>query len=525
MRQRFGGVKMRKVIEPQMKIGEVPIADIHIDLRSRDEIPKVLIGIQELYCDRSLRKKVFEVLKDLVPDEVNPNKGRRGMNLWTILVLGVMRLICRWDFDKLTEIANNHITLHLMLGHSPFGKPFRYALQTVKDNIKLFKPEILDKINQIVVDCGHDIIGNADVLNGSCDSFVVETDVHFPTDINLLLDALRKMIFIIMALCKENGITGWRKGMFNFKKIKGLFTLISRMKHSSSKNPEKKEERNLLIKKAHELYLDLARAIVDKAKESLILSGSADIDVITQLKIDEIRRFINHAERQIDQIRRRVVNGETIPHHEKVFSIFEEHTKWICKGKAGVPQELGLNVCIVKDQFGFILHHRVMENESDVLIAVPIIQETKERFENFNRCSFDKGFHSPANQKKLAEILEIVVLPRKGKLSAINREIENSEEFRTARRKHSAVESSINALENHGLDRFPDHGLHGFRRYVSQAVLARNIQILGHVIQQKKLIKQQRIRKKQHRKLCCRRIKTPEKELEKKQLCQLRLTS
>ncbi len=81
-----------------------------------------------------------------------------------------------------------------------------------------------------------------------------------------------------------------------------------------------------MIKKAHQLYLDQARAIADKAEESLILSGSADIDVITQLKIDEIKRFINHAERQTDQIRRRVINGETVPHNEKVFSVFEART-------------------------------------------------------------------------------------------------------------------------------------------------------------------------------------------------------
>ena len=168
-------------------------------------------------------------------------------------------------------------------------------------------------------------------------------------------------------------------------------------------------------------------------------------------------------------------------------------------GEFSSAQELGMNVCVVKDQFGFILHCRVMEDESDVLIAVPIIRETKERFENFNSCSFDKGFHSPDNQKKLAEILETVVLPRKGKLTAINREIENSEEFRAAKRKHSAVESSINALENHGLDRCPDHGLPGFKRYVGQAVLARNIQILGHAIQQKKLKKVQRLEKRRRK--------------------------
>jgi transposase, IS5 family len=83
-------------------------------------------------------------------------------------------------------------------------------------------------------------------------------------------------------------------------------------------------------------------------------------------------------------------------------------------------------------------------------------------------------------------------LPKKGRLSEKDKRIESSEEFIEFRRKHSAVESSINALENHGLDRCPDHGLHGFKRYVALSVLARNIQILGHMIQQKRLRLQRR---------------------------------
>ena len=83
-------------------------------------------------------------------------------------------------------------------------------------------------------------------------------------------------------------------------------------------------------------------------------------------------------------------------------------------------------------------------------------------------------------------------MPKKGRLSAQDQTIEKSEEFVEARRKHSAVESSINALENHGLDRCLDHGLHGFKRYVALSVLARNLQILGHLIQQKELKRQKR---------------------------------
>ena len=46
---------MRKVIDEQIKIGEVNIKDIKFDLRSRDEIPKTLIGLQKIFCTPDLR--------------------------------------------------------------------------------------------------------------------------------------------------------------------------------------------------------------------------------------------------------------------------------------------------------------------------------------------------------------------------------------------------------------------------------------------------------------------------------------
>ena len=492
---------MRKVIQEQMKFGEIAISDIAFDVRSRDEIPKLLMGLQAIYCDLDVRRRVFEVLVNLVPSSVNPNKGRKGMDLWKVLVLGTLRVCCNWDYDKLKEIADNHKTIRSMLGHSKMDEAFHYALQTLKDNVSLFTPEILDKVNLIVLKYGHEIIGKKpdEKLSASCDSFVLETDVHYPTDINLLWDAVRKSIFLIMALCDQLGLPGWRKGDYHLKRVKQLFRKTQLIKRSNSKNEKKKAKRIKLIVVAHLAYLDLASTLVEKVRETLLTASSTDI--LVEIKMKEILRYIAHAERQIDQIRRRVVEKEKIPHNKKVFSIFEEHTEWISKGKAGVSQELGVKVCVVKDQFGFILHHRVMQNETDDKVAVPIIQETKDRFAELDSCSFDKGFHSPENQIALRSLLDRVVLPRKGKLSGINREIENSDEFREARRKHSAVESTINALENHGLDRCRDHGIKGFERYVGLAILARNIQIVGHLLQQKELKRVQRFERKQKKRL------------------------
>jgi hypothetical protein len=218
------------------------------------------------------------------------------------------------------------------------------------------------------------------------------------------------------------------------------------------------------------------------------------LSTFQNIRLSTIEEYIRHAERQIDQIYRRTVLDEKIPHEEKVFSIFEQHTEWISKGKAGVPQELGLKVCVLKDQFGFILHHLIMEQQTDDKVAVDMAQGAKDRFENLSGCSFDKGFYTPDNRGQLANILDYIIMPKKGRLSAKDKQFEHSEEFIESRRKHSAVESSINALENHGLDRCLDHGVHGFKRYVALSVLARNIQILGHLLQQKEL-KQQKRRK------------------------------
>jgi len=109
---------MRKIIEMQMKFGQVNIPNIPIDLQSRDEIPQLLLGLQALYNDLSVRKEVFAILEDIIPDSVDTGNGRPGMDLWKILVLGTLRLNCNWDYDKTHEMANNHKTLRELLGHT-----------------------------------------------------------------------------------------------------------------------------------------------------------------------------------------------------------------------------------------------------------------------------------------------------------------------------------------------------------------------------------------------------------------------
>jgi IS5 family transposase len=310
---------MRKMINRQLKIDEQNISKIKSDLRSRDEIPKLLMGLQYVYCNAEIREQIFDILKRVIPEGTDSKNGRPGTDLWKILILGTLRLNCDRDYDKVKEIADNHLKVREMMGHCRFEDSF-YPLQTIKDNVSLFTPEIPDGINQIVVKTGHNPVKkNGEGLRGKCDSSVVGTNVCYPIGIRILYDSVRKMITLIAILCSGYGIGGWRQSHDNKLKIKRLFNYVRCIRHSTSKDEKKKSEREGEIIGAHEEFIGLAGEYLGKAKLSIgILSN---IHWLKKDRLAEIVRYANHAERQIDQIGRRVIRGEKIPHSEKVFSI------------------------------------------------------------------------------------------------------------------------------------------------------------------------------------------------------------
>ncbi len=483
---------MRRVIIPQLRLGELAIADITLDLKSRDDIPQILRGLQHIYTTPELRSPIFTILEGVLPErqiegktvKADPNNGRPGMTQWQILVLGVLRLGLNADYDRIQELANEHKTLRQMLGHSDWADQKYYNLQTLKDNLRLFTPEILDQLNRVIVRGGHQALQKSpeDGIVGRCDSFVVETDVHFPTDINLLLDAIRKVIEISVELSRNHNLSGWRQHHYHQRQFKRQYRIVQRLKHSTSKDKSKQQRKEQEIKEAHRVYLDLAEGYLTRADQTR--QQLSPQDPLSLARLYALNEFIQHAHRQIDQIDRRVLQGEGIPHKEKVFSLFQPHTEWISKGKAGVPVELGLRVCVMEDRDRFILHHRVMVKSTDDQVAFAMVGETKQKFPTLRAVSMDKGFYSPANQEVLKTRLECVVLPKKGKLSKADKAREGASEFVKLRKQHSAVESAINALEVHGLDKCPDHGIKGFKRYVAMAVVARNIHRLGAVLRQ-----------------------------------------
>ena len=338
---------MRNVISSQLEIGQVDIANIVIDVTSRDDIPLILLGLQHIYTTDPLKEAVFKILQEVIPrknkkgsDEtaaVSSNKGRPGMEQWRILVLGTLRVALGADFDRIQELANEHRTLRMMLGHGTFDDK-NYRLQTLRDNLKLFTPEIMDRINTEVIRSGYQLLNleSTASIQGRCDSFVLKTDVHFPTDINLLYDVMRVLFRQCVYWCQEHDLPDWRQHKHNLTEFKRQYRRIQKLRHSTSKDEKKKRAQADLICNAHQVYIDLAQKYLNRVTQSYAL-------LISTYKVPEVlllkmQTFLQHGDRQVDQIRRRVIEGETIPHDEKVFSLFHSHIpNGLAKARQGFP--------------------------------------------------------------------------------------------------------------------------------------------------------------------------------------------
>ena len=470
---------MRNVINLQPELGEIGIENIDLDFKSRDDIPALLIGLQHLHSDGDFRERLFALMEEHILPGIDRKVGRPGMEMWRILVMGVIKQGLGCDFDRLHELANEHKTLRRFLGHADVWDEHRYHYQTLVDNVSLLSPELLVGVNHLIVESGHAVARKKPgaPLRGRCDSFVAETDVHYPTDVSLLWDAMRCLIRTTGRAAAAHDVAGWRQWKHLTKTVKRLFNKVRSTRRAS---PERVEA-----------YLDRCREIVLRVEGDLPALAANGASAWT---IKEINGFLAHAVRQIDQTDRRLLKGETIPQHEKVFSIFEPHTRWISKGKAGCPVELGVPVCILEDRHGFVLHHEVMWEGSDVDYAVPMVEAAQERFPDLRAVSFDRGFHSPGNRVRLDELLDDNVLPKKGYLNKADLERERDESFTAMRRQHPAVESAINNLGHRGLDRVLAQGAGGFARTVALSVVALNVHRIGLLLRRAERLKRKRRR-------------------------------
>jgi len=475
---------MRHHFQAQPELQITPLEKIRLPLKSRDELPPILAGLQWIWMHPTLKAEILALLEAKILAG-KQRTGRTGMDLWQILVLGVVRLGLDADWDRMEHVANYDTLVRQMLGlpSAPWDdEAKRFGHQTLRDNVALLDDELLQQINARIAAAGREVFakkGGAPLaaLEIKVDTYVLETDVHFPTDLNLLWDAGRKCVDLIVKYRDQFGyaLPGWRKAKEWRRQLKACERTTSHIVYRGGPNKE------VRMKRAVRDYLAVGRELAAKVRESLSSLCDQPVDLAHWEALEYFQRMLD---KHLDLVDRRLLKEETIPAHEKVFSLFEPHTEWIQKGKRRPNVELGHRLLMATDQHQLIQDYEVAAGVADVDRSVPVADRLLGRYGagSLASLSFDKGFTRAEDRDLLSLYVPAVVMPKRGKKNAAETERESEKQFVALRQQHSAVESEINSLEHHGLNRCLDVGIKGYLRYVGYGVLSYNLHQIGRAL-------------------------------------------
>lgn len=152
---------MRQRFEQQMNLRTVAIGDIKFPLKSRDELPPVLKALQYVFITPELNEKVFRLLEQTICKD-KKQTGRKGMDLWHILVLAVVRHTLSTNWDRLEHLANYDQLIRAVMGvHATAfieDDKIEFAYQSILDNVQLIDEELLQQINWLIVEAGHSLL-------------------------------------------------------------------------------------------------------------------------------------------------------------------------------------------------------------------------------------------------------------------------------------------------------------------------------------------------------------------------------
>src|SRR3954452_21050399 len=168
---------MRIAFEPQLRLDCPAVSEVRLNTDCRDEIIPILRALQHIYGRPELRDELLDAVAQDVNGSTRADQGRRGMDYWSILVLGAVRLGCNFDYDRLQKLAEEHRSLRRIMGIDGCCYAQTFDWRCLRDNITLLSPDTIERLNNLIVAERNPIVPDA-VHTVRCDSFFVAAVIH-----------------------------------------------------------------------------------------------------------------------------------------------------------------------------------------------------------------------------------------------------------------------------------------------------------------------------------------------------------
>lgn len=352
-----------------------------------------------------------------------------------------------------------------------FGKVPNFTF--LGDALKCIKPTTWETINLKLL---HYALKEKLVTGDSIrlDSTVCESNIHYPTDVHLMWDGFR----VIARLIKQIVEADKRLGLgnrFHDRKMKKLFTFVSTQGGRKNKGVKRK------IDKAMRTMIKRLEWIV-RVGERVALNARqmpCDMDITVYGTIGALENMLPKVAHVAAQTRRAWINGETVPAAERIFSIFEDHTELLKRGKARHPVEFGHLVTLAQTKEKFISFYAVEErSRHDTQYRNVVIKDHKKKFGKVPKSfTADKNYHiSDEDTAKQEKVIDLYAVGKKGRRTEQEKAREHSPLFKAAQAFRAGIEGSISVLKRvFGLKKCLNKGFKSFAASLGCLVFCHNL--------------------------------------------------
>lgn len=419
----------------------------------------------------TIAELVWQDLRD-ASNSKQTTRGAEGLSAEQVLRILVVKQMNGFSYRELAfHLADSRSYRTFCLLGITDKTPTRSALNA---NLKALRPTTLEAINRMIVGAAEQAaVETGETVRTDCT--VVESNIHEPSDSELLWDCVRVLTRV---LGQARDVLGAAQVQFSDRTRRAK---RRRKQIAYAKNAEERQKpyRDLLRITA-EVY-ERGLAVHSLLLDAELLKG---LDLFEALAAKGAAEALEHllplTQQVMDQTRRRVLEGQSVPSEEKIVSIFEEHTDIIRKDRRETLY--GHKICLTGGASSMILDCKVLEgNPADSTLATTMVDRQTEIFSRPPRqIVFDGGFASKTNLSEIkASGVEDVAFS-KGRGLEIGDMVKSSWVYRRLRDFRAGIEGNISFLKRvFGLDRCTWKSWPSFQSYVWGSIISFNLLVLA----------------------------------------------
>jgi IS5 family transposase len=402
------------------------------------------------------------VQQDLERGLRRPGTGAPGLSGDQVVRMLIVKQMNGFSYEELEFHLADSVSYRRFCRLGALGPTPRRS--TLAENLKKVSAKTLEKVNRRIVRAALKRgVEKGDKIR--VDATVTKSNIHAPSDSALLFDGVR-------VLCRLLGrAREWVEVDYtdHTRRARRRWQGIQ-----YAKSPQKRLQRYRDLLQVSEKSLRAAEEALSQLRPLAALRAPefAPIPALREA-LQEMTLWVGAV---IDQTKRRVLQGESVPASEKVVSIFEPHTDIIVKDQRETLY--GHKLYLSAGASGLITDCWIADgNPADTTLAIPMLRRQKRILGKVPRqAAFDGGFASKPNlvNAKALGVQDVAFAKKRG--LAISEMTRSSWVYRRLRDFRAGIEGLISFLKRaFGLDRCTWRGAESFGSYVQASILTANL--------------------------------------------------